>query len=106
MERTKVSLFISLSHDLWRKQLKIDVKLPEVDEKNISLEMKEHSFCITAPRNGIEYSGCFLLDYEAEPGKTETKYEDGVFRIFTPFKGSGEWDRLREGYMGRPVIKG
>jgi len=56
--------------------------------------------------HGVEYSGCFFLDHEVEPEKIETKFEDGVFRIFTPFKGWEYWDRLREGFMGRPVIKG
>ncbi len=106
MERTIYSPFVTFAHDLSGKRLKIDVQLPDVDEKNISLDMKNDSFCIKAPRNGVEYSGCFLLDHEVEPEKIETKYEDGVFRIFTPFKGWEYWDRLREGFAGRPVVKG
>ncbi len=106
MERTTFTPFVTLSHNLDGKRLKIDVELPDVDEKNIFLDMKTDSFCITAPRNGVEYSGCFLLDHEVESEKTETKYEDGFFRIVTPFKGWEYWDRLREGYMGRPIVKG
>jgi HSP20 family molecular chaperone IbpA len=106
MERTSYSPFVTLAHDLEGKRLKIDVELPDVDEKNIILDMKKDSFCITAPRNGSQYSGCFLLDHEVEPDRIETKFEDGVLRIFTPFKGWGYWDRLREGFMGRPVVRG
>ncbi len=106
MERTRYSPFVTLAHDLDGKRLKIGVEMPDVDEKNISLDMKKDSFCIAAPKNGTEYSGCFLLDHEVEPEKIETKYQDGVFTIMTPFKGWGYWDRLREGYMGRPVVKG
>jgi len=106
MEKARFSPFVTLSHHLDGQRLRIDVELPDVDEKNISLDMKKDSFCISAPRNGVEYSGCFLLDHEVEPEKTETKYEDGVFRIITPFKGWEYWDRLREGYMGRPIVKG
>jgi len=106
MEKARFSPFVTLSHHLDGQRLRINVELPDVDEKNISLDMKKDSFCISAPRNGVEYSGCFLLDHEVEPEKTETKYEDGVFRIITPFKGWEYWDRLREGYMGRPIVKG
>ena len=106
MERTKVSPFVTLAHNLDDKRLRIAVELPDVDEKNISLDMKKDSFCITAPRNGTEFSGCFLLDHEVASEKMETKYEGGVFTIMAPFKGSEYWDRLREGYMGRPIVKG
>jgi HSP20 family molecular chaperone IbpA len=106
MERKTYNPVVTIAHDLDGKRLKLDIELPDVDEKNISLDMKKDSFCISAPKNGLEYSGCFLLDHEVEPQKTETKYEDGVFRISTFFKGWQQWDRLREGFMGRPVVKG
>ncbi len=92
---------VRLSHDLNTERLEIDVELPGVDQKNIALDLKSDSFCITAPKNGSEYSGCFLLDHEVEPSKVETRYEEGVFRILTPYK--NYWDRLREGFMGRPI---
>ncbi len=92
---------VTVSHDINRKQLKIDVRLPDVDEKKISLEMKGDSFCISAPKDGTEYSGCFLLDHAVDAAKVETKYEDGFLRILTPYK--NYWDRLREGFMGRPI---
>jgi len=101
MERTKLSPLVTLSHDLNTERLEIDVRLPDVDQKNISLDLKKDSFCITAPKNGTEYSGCFLLDHEVEPEKVETKYEEGVLRILAPYK--NYWDRLREGFMGRPI---
>jgi len=101
-----MSPYVTLSHNLEGQRLEIDVQLPDVDEKNISLDMKRDRFCITAPKNGSEYSGCFLLDHEVESEKIETKYEGGVFRIMTPSKDLGFWDSLREGYMGRPVVKG
>ena len=101
MERTKISPLVTVLHDINQERLEIDVRLPGVDEKKISLDMKDDRFCISAPKNGTEYSGCFLLDHEIDPGKVETKYEDGVFRILTPYK--NYWDPLREGFMGRPI---
>jgi HSP20 family molecular chaperone IbpA len=61
MERGTLSPFVTLSHNLERQRLEINVQLPDVDEKNISLDMKKDSFCITAPKNGSEYSGCFFV---------------------------------------------
>jgi HSP20 family protein len=101
MERTTIIPMVTVSHDINQERLEIDVRLPDVDEKKISLDMKNDSFCISAPKNGTEYSGCFLLDHEVDPGTVETKYEDGLFRILTPYK--NYWDRLREGFMGRPI---
>ena len=101
MERTKISPLVTVLHDINRERLEIDARLPGVDEKKIWLDMKDDRFCISAPENGTEYSGCFLLDHEIDPGKVETKYEDGVFRILTPYK--NYWDPLREGFMGRPI---
>ncbi len=106
MERIKWTPFATLSHDIEGRRLRIDVELPEVDEREIRVDMKKDSFCITAPRDGVEYSGCFLLDHDIEPEKTEKVYEDGFLRIYTPFRGWEHWDRLREGFAGRPVVKG
>ena len=103
---TKVIPQVSLCHDIEGRRLRINVELPGVDEKKITMEMKKDSFCISAPRNGIEYSGYFLLDHEIEPDKTETRYENGVFKIITSFKGWEHWDRLREAFMGPPIVKG
>ncbi len=101
MEKMIITPMVTVAHDLRREQLEIDVRLPDVDEKKISLNMKEDSFCISAPKDGTEYSGCFFLDHKVDRGKVETKYEDGLFRILTPYK--NYWDRLREGFGGRPI---
>jgi HSP20 family molecular chaperone IbpA len=104
MERERITPLVTIAHDLESKRLRINVELPGVDEKNISLDMKKDHFCVTVPRNGIEYTGCFPLDHEVDTERTETKYEGGILQISTPFK--ERWDRLREGFAGRPVVKG
>ncbi|MFB3887262.1 MAG: Hsp20/alpha crystallin family protein [Thermodesulfobacteriota bacterium] len=89
MERIILSPATRIAHDLNSRRLRIEVDLSGVDPDHISLDMKKESFCITAPRNGSEYSGCFILEHQVEPEKAETRYEDGVLRITTPFKESG-----------------
>lgn len=105
MEKTIITPLVTVSHDVEREQLQISVRMPDVDEKKISLDMKADSFCISAPKNGSEYSGCFLIDHDVDTGTFETKYEDGLFQILISYK--DYWDRLREGFGGRPIgVKG
>ncbi len=104
MEKSKIIPQVSLAHDIFENRLTINVELPGVDEKNISLDMKGDTFCISAPTNGTEYAGCFPLGHFLESDKAEKRYEGGVLHIAAHY---GEhWDRLREGFMGRPVVKG
>jgi HSP20 family molecular chaperone IbpA len=80
-----------VSHDDKEGRLGIEMELPGVDKKDILLEMRKDSFCVTAPRGeDTEYSGCFMLAYEVTPDKTEAKYESGLLRIFAPIK---DWER-------------
>ncbi len=104
MERNRIIPQISLSHDIFESRLTINVELPGVDEKNISLDMKEDTFCVSAPVDGTEYAGCFPLDHVLESDKVEKRYEGGVLRVVAPY--TDRWDRIREGFMGRPIVKG
>ncbi len=100
----KVSPFASLSHE--GNRLKIKMELPEVDRKDISLEMKKDSFCIAAPRNGIEYSGCFWLDHDIEPERAESRFENGIFTLLVPFRGFEPAQFVRDRYIRSVVVKG
>ncbi len=102
-----VSPFASLSHEKDGRRLRIDIELPDVNQENISLDMKNDGFCILASGNkDIDYQGCYDLGHEVEPEKTESKYEDGLFRILTPFKG-GELNPTRTTlYVNAPIVRG
>ncbi len=89
--KLKVMPCACFSHDDKEGRLRIDMELPGVDKKDISLEMRKDSFCVSAPRGkDTEYSGCFNLAHEILPEKTEATYESGLLRIFAPIK---DWDR-------------
>ena len=89
-ERIKVMPCACFSHDDQGGRLRIDMELPGVDKKDISLEMRKDSFCVSAPRGeDTDYSGCFMLAHEVMPEKTEAKYESGLLRIFAPMK---DWE--------------
>jgi HSP20 family molecular chaperone IbpA len=81
---------VCFSHDDQGGRLRIDMEMPGVDKKDISLEMRRDSFCVSAPRGqGTEYSGWFTLAHEIIPEKTEAQYESGLLKIFAPIK---DWD--------------
>lgn len=66
-------------------RLRIEVKLPDVDQENITLEMKNDNFCVEAPKGEIfEYSGCFVLPHEIDSDKAEFRFEREYLKIFAP----------------------
>jgi HSP20 family protein len=88
-EKTKVTPCTCFYHDENEGRLNIEVQLPGVEKKDISLEMRSDSFCVTAPREATEYSGCFMLSHHVEPEKAEARFESGLLKIFAPIK---DWD--------------
>jgi HSP20 family protein len=89
-EKVKVTPCVCFSHDDKEGRLSIEVQLPGVDKKDISLEMRRDSFCVTAPKGeDTQYSGCFMLAHEVESAKTQARYENGLLKVFAPIKG---WD--------------
>ena len=89
-ERSKVTPCACFSHDDQDGRFKIELELPGVDKKDIKLDMRKDSFCVSAPRGtDTEYSGCYMLAHEIVPEKTEAKYESGLLRIFTPIS---DWE--------------
>jgi len=89
-EKIKVMPCACFSHDEQGGRLRIDMEMPGVDKKDISLEMRRDSFCVSASRDeDTEYSGCFKLAHEILPEKTEAQYESNLLKIFAPIK---DWD--------------
>ncbi|MFB3887625.1 MAG: Hsp20/alpha crystallin family protein [Thermodesulfobacteriota bacterium] len=87
----KVTPCACFSHEEQEGRYKIELELPGVDKKDIKLDMRKDSFCVSAPRGEeTEYSGCYMLAHEVIPEKTEARYESGLLKIFTPIK---DWER-------------
>ena len=88
--KTKVTPCACIFHDDQNGGLKIELELPGVDKKDVSLDMRKDSFCVSAPRgDDTEYSGCFMLAHEVVPEKAEAKFESGLLRIFAPMR---DWE--------------
>ena len=89
-DRKKVTPCTCFSLDDRQERLNITVEMPGVDKNSISLDMWRDSFCVSAPREETEYSGCFMLAHEVEPDRAEARYENGLLNIFAPMK---DWEK-------------
>ena len=83
MERIEPCTCFSFDDQAGR--LRIEVKLPGVKEKDVTLEMKNDNFSVRAPKaENIEYSGCFPLPREIESDQVEVKFESEYLKIIAP----------------------
>ena len=69
-------------HD--REKYTIEVELAGVDRKNIDFEMSETSFCLKAPRNDVEYFGCWVLAHDVDPNKAKATFKNGLLTVTAP----------------------
>lgn len=80
--RSPVSPTTCVSHD--REKYKIEIELAGVDKKNIDFEMSETSFCVKAPRNDMEYFGCWVLAHDVDPNKAKATFKNGLLTVTAP----------------------
>lgn len=87
--RIRISPTACVWHD--REKYTIEVELAGVEKKNIDFEMSEMSFCFKAPRNDIEYFGCWVLAHAVHPDKAKATFKNGLLTVTAPlarpFKG-------------------
>jgi HSP20 family protein len=73
---------ITLGHD--KDNYTIEVELPGVHKKDIDFEAAENSFCLSAPRDDIEYFGCWMLAHAIDPKKATATFSNGLLRVTAP----------------------
>jgi HSP20 family protein len=73
-----------MDHD--KKFYYIQVELPGVEKKDVELSVSDQSFCVRAPREDIEYLGCYVLAHLADTEETKAKFENGLLSIEIPLK--------------------
>ena len=64
----------------------IEVELPGVKKTDIELTVSDQSFCIRAPREEIEFLGCYVLAHLADTDAARAKFENGLLAIEIPLK--------------------
>jgi HSP20 family molecular chaperone IbpA len=67
--RVRVLPAACVYHD--KKKYTIELELAGVDKKDIEFQLTPTSFCMKAPRNGVEYSGCQILAHEVKSRQGE-----------------------------------
>ena len=80
--RIPVSPTACVYHD--REKYTIEVELAGADKKNIDFEMSETSFCLKAPRNDVEYFGCWVLAHAVDPNKAKATFKNGLLAVTAP----------------------
>jgi HSP20 family protein len=81
-ERTFVAPNAFFYHDA--KNYTIDVELPGADKKDIKVEAGENGFCLSAPREDIEYAGCWALSHSINPEGAKATFKNGLLRVTIP----------------------
>jgi len=85
-EKTRISPAICAMPDEKHENLHLEVELPGVEKKNITLSMHEGSFFSQASGADLEFVGpyavCCPIDYE----KARAKYNNGLLSIDVPYR--------------------
>jgi HSP20 family protein len=73
-----------MDHD--KKFYYIQIELPGVKKEDVELSVSDQSFCVRAPREDIEFLGCYMLAHLAETNAAKAKFENGLLSIEIPLK--------------------
>jgi HSP20 family protein len=83
-EKPTVTPNAFMDHD--KKFYYIEVELPGVKKEDIELSVSDQSFCVRAPREDIEFLGCYMLAHLSDTGATRAKFENGLLSMEIPLK--------------------
>ena len=64
----------------------IEVELPGVYKKDISLTMDKDIIHVVADRDDFQYHGHLHLPYEVQPEKTKSEFISGLLKIKAPLR--------------------
>jgi HSP20 family molecular chaperone IbpA len=84
-EKTRISPAICAMPDERHENLHIEVELPGVEKKDISLSMHEDSFFIQASRDDLEFVGSYAVCCPIDTEKAKAKYNNGLLSIDVPY---------------------
>jgi HSP20 family protein len=83
-EKPTVTPNAFMDHD--KKFYYIEVELPGVKKEDIELSVSDQSFCVRAPRDDVEFLGCYMLAHLADTDATRAKFDNGLLSIEIPLK--------------------
>ncbi|MGZ4907616.1 MAG: Hsp20/alpha crystallin family protein [Halobacteriota archaeon] len=91
-ERVSVAPSAFLYHD--EDKYTIEIELPGVHKKDIEFEATTTGFCLRAPRNDIEYVGCWMLAHSIKPEQASASFSNGLLTVSVPLAESFEGIRV------------
>ncbi|MEM3726374.1 MAG: Hsp20/alpha crystallin family protein [Candidatus Bathyarchaeia archaeon] len=59
----------------------VEIELPGATKENINLEVAETNLCLSAPRNDVEYFGCWIFAHEVKPKQTKASFKNGLLTV-------------------------
>jgi len=85
-ERIKVSPEVWSYTDDEHSDLTIEITIPGVKKKDISVKMHEDSLSLSAAREEFGYATTLSFCCPVKVAEAKAKYENGLLRIEVPFK--------------------
>ena len=84
--RKKVSAELCSYVDEEKCMLNFEISIPGVKKEDIVLKLLDDGFCMTAPKDDIDYvtSGTFCCPVKA--GDAKATYDNGLLKVGVPFK--------------------
>ncbi|MEN2973951.1 MAG: Hsp20/alpha crystallin family protein [Candidatus Caldarchaeales archaeon] len=73
---------VYVTHD--EEKYTIEIELAGVEKDKISLEVSERGFCVRAPREDIEYFGCWTLSHDVKPEEAKATFKSGLLTVTIP----------------------
>lgn len=63
----------------------IEVVIPGVEKKDISLKISDNGFYVKATKEGVEYADTYAFCCPVNPEKAVAKYSNGVLKVTVPY---------------------
>lgn len=68
------------------ENLQIEIVLPGVEKKDISLKISENSFYVNASKEGVNYKDSYFIACPIIPEKTVATYSNGILKVTVPYR--------------------
>jgi len=78
-ERIFVAPNAFLYHD--KKNLPSKWNFPTPIKRTSKLKLGKNGFCLSAPRDDIKYSGCWVLTHKTDPAKAMATFSNGLLKV-------------------------
>jgi HSP20 family protein len=83
-EKPTVTPNAFMDHD--NKFYYVEIELPGVRKSDITLSVSDQSFCVRAPRDDVEFLGCYILAHLADTDNTKAKFQNGLLSMEIPLR--------------------